>query len=433
MTDMHGHTSGQHRRDAGATLVTIVVALTMFAAIGSAILKMVVSASSARLLANNALRAFYLAESGGSYALSEYSRDGTIISGTFQLADDVGSFLITATTNANGVSFTSTGVFGSGTGVETRRQIRYDIVVNPPGSDELDIGFDEDGDMSLDDTWNVDAGSAKMVSTGPSGGEPALLMKGTDVEISMDWQGNPDLDLVSAWQNEGELLSYEVQVKIKPRSPGSVQGNHYMFGLSFRLDVAAQDSYGISFFRSVAGNKKLPSWLTALNGFSGIRNGSPHLVLWERQAGVITLMNHYQLTQADGVLAWDSKEGAWLLDPWSAIYLQVDEDFSGGGGSRVNHISAFVEGPTVYPRGGTISWDTGDFNAPSWNAATQPISDGTFTSANFDTRLPAEIGIHAFYDANASQQQFFDDFKMKVEGFGGSSSGAPDIASVVQY
>ncbi|MDD2391032.1 MAG: hypothetical protein PHP23_15070 [Desulfobacterales bacterium] len=45
------------------------------------------------------------------------------------------------------------------------------------------------------------------------------------------------------------------------------------------------------------------------------------------------------------------------------------------------------------------------------------------TSENFDILQPDEIGVHAFYDSNASNDQFFDDFELKVEGLGGGPDG----------
>jgi hypothetical protein len=50
------------------------------------------------------------------------------------------------------------------------------------------------------------------------------------------------------------------------------------------------------------------------------------------------------------------------------------------------------------------------------------IIDGTLTSENFDTGRPVEIGIHAFYDSPAANDQFFDDFGMVIAKSGDSGS-----------
>ncbi|MBM4148798.1 MAG: hypothetical protein FJ224_07120 [Lentisphaerae bacterium] len=427
MKHMHGKILERNRD--GALLISLIVLITVFAGLGAGIVGLVASSTHTRLLANNAQRAYYLAESGGRYAVSRFKADRTVVSGTFQMLDSCGGFSIDTATNGNVLVFTSTGILNPGSGIETRHRITFRVNLTS-GSDTLDIGFDRDGDMRLDDEWNVDAGSVSIVQTGPSDGEPALLMRGEHVLISMNWQGNPALNILNAWLHENRTLGYGVQVKIKARSPGASQGNHYMFGISFRLNTVTQTSYGISFFRSIASNKQLPAWVSSLSGFNPLRDGTPYLVLWKQSGGTITLMRYRQLTPADNVLTWDSG-GFWTLTPWATLYLDLNEDFTGIGNTRMNHISGFVQGPTIYLRDAPVSWDFADFVPVAWVGATQPINDATYTSANFDTVQPNEIGVHAYYDQPSSQQQFFDDFALRVDGFGASSGGYS--GSHVQY
>ncbi|MHB8090856.1 MAG: type IV pilus modification PilV family protein [Syntrophales bacterium] len=379
----------------------------------------------------------------------------------------------------------STGIVSSGW-LTARNKVTKNIIKAAaalPGQDvPVPVGFDTNTDTTLDTTWNVAPGTdASIVSTGPSDG-PALQLKGDVSTVSLNWQGSSAApDLVAVWNSNGQLLSYTIQVKINIDQEGS-KGRHYLAGLSFRLDNTTDDSYGVSYFRSYgtdAANKK-PAWIksAAFADFlaRGINNGNLYAVFWKKIAGTYTVLDYRLLTTGDGVIS-----GGNLL-PWSSLIVKVDEQFSGPDGARQNHIYAYLAGENSYPRG-TVSWTLTGFNeilwsqyagipawmgssayaagsvvvpdsqkghsyvcvtagtsgssAPSWPttrdatvadgtavwAESNKLIDGSLTSANFDTRRPDEIGVHAFYDSNAANDQFFTDFGMVLKGSGSGSGG----------
>ena len=219
-----------------------------------------------------------------------------------------------------------------------------------------------------------------------------------------------------------------------------------MLGLSFRLDTnntsgTSDDRfYGISFFRSIGrGDAQKPAWVNNLDSnFDPIMDGTPYIILWRKinSSSVFTLMDYKKLTVADGVLENEDE-----LKSWSTLVAKMREryqtDVNGnyildGFGNRIreNLITGYVQGASTYPLN-TINWDYSNFNLVVWGwhlsgqtvIAPQTVIDGTLTSSTFDIRRPEEIGIHGYYDSNAANDQFFDDFSSNFTGTGGSGSG----------
>lgn len=190
-----------------------------------------------------------------------------------------------------------------------------------------------------------------------------------------------------------------------------------MLGLSFRY-VDDNNYYGISFFRSIGrDDRQRPSWINDLpSSFDILMDGSPYIVLWKKVSGNYTLLDYKKLDASDGVI-----DGGNLKD-WSTIIVKIDEQFSGAGGSRENHISGYIQGTASYPRN-TINFNYTNFNPVVWNTNTQPIVDSSITSENFGSNRPDEIGLHGYYDSNTANDQFFDDFSIKFAGSGGAGGG----------
>lgn len=397
----HGN-GGPHARlparpgERGVALVAMVIALTLMALLGTAILSFISTNSQNQLLANSSERALLLARSG-TRLVSTIATDTTE---TLTLANG-DQIVIDRTVSPN----TSTGKVGIGTPFEAVRV----CTASPAAAiiEEIgDLEFDGDGDETLDVTWKVESGTGEIMSNGPSGGEPAVRVKGEEVLISVLWQDKDWLDLEQVWEAAGGLLSYELQVKTKVKVQGS-SGKHYLIGLSFRLDTTSDSSYGVSFFSSQAGS--VPNWLSTANGLAPLRQNGLHLVLWEKtNGGPITVIDSKKMVAGDNVL-----DGSALKD-WSTVVVSVEEQLSGPGGTRENHISAYVQGTTIYARDAEVDWDHGTFNSVVWQGVgVTTVTDATHTTENFATR-PAEIGVHAFYDAPAQNQQMFDDFRMRI-------------------
>jgi len=347
-----------------------------------------------------------------------------------------------------------------------------------------------DPDDDLDTIWDSNFDGADAVIVNTTDGPALMFKGTESGIISLDWQANPDvLDLATSWLNNRELLSYDIQVKVNIASKDK-KLDYYMFGLSFRLDTienlypADDNSYGVSFFHAKAeDDNKTPDWIKSADfaTFSSLRNPNIYIVLWKKTSGTYSLLDYKQMTEAEGVI-----DSSGNLKAWSAIVVRLVEQFDGNG-VRQNHIKVYVQGTDTYPRN-TINWTFANFNTvmwtqysgifykawtsstsyslgdtivptpknghcyvctsagisgisqPSWPTArsarvtdgtiiwteSTKIVDGTFTSENFDTRRPDEIGVHAFYDSNAANDQFFDDFAMRVVGAG-------DGSGLIQY
>ncbi len=322
------------------------------------------------------------------------------------------------------VRIISTGTFAPGGSMATSTTFtRIAVLGFLPGgsSDNVDDsqGFTEQGDPdTFAENWNVEGNEASIKGGGPADHEPAINLKGKEIAISLNWQDSANIpDLDSIWSGANGLLDYELQVKIKIDAEGN-KGDHYMLGQSFRY-VDDNNYYGISFFRSIGrDDNQRPDWIDDLpSSFDILMDGSPSIALWKKVSGNYTLLDYKKLDASDGVI-----DGGNLKD-WSTIIVKIDEQFSGAGGSRENHISGYIQGTASYPRN-TINWNYADFNPVAWNTNTQPIVDSSITSENFGTNRPDEIGLHGYYDSNASNDQFFDDFSIKFAGSGGAGGGS---------
>ena len=240
--------------------------------------------------------------------------------------------------------------------------------------------------------------------------EPALNLKGEKVTVSLNWVGNTDLpDLTEIRSQNDDLLSYELQIKAKEDIQGS-RGDHYMLGLSFRLNTATDSTYGISFFRSIGrGDVHRPGWIDDLNPVTfkdDVMNGDRYIVLWEKLSGTGT----YSLLDY-GPDPEVIEETIGELKPWPTIIVQIFE--SKEGGVRKNTISGYIQGTSSYSRN-TINWNYNNFKQVLFN-----VEDDSLKSETFET--PAEIGLHACYDSPANNDQFLDDFAMRILNNDGSA------------
>ena len=418
-----------HNAKSGVVLIVLVLVIVSIVGLGMISIRVSSGAMQSRITVGYAARAYYLAESGVEYVKGVRRNDTTLLpSGTYTLAGGDQIQLRTIPT-ANGVRVVSIGVANPGSGFETRRRITFILYDLGGGDTVVPIGFDIDNDGEFDDgNWNlVGLKKADIVDTGPSGGEAALDLMGTEGSIELNWQDNEELDLSSAWANNGNLLCYELQMKISPFETGNEQAfsHHYMLGFSFRLHPDTNTSYGVSFFRSrlfTAQGKVStpPDWFPS--EFSSLRGTNVYLILWHRIANQFDLINYRALDLSSGVV--ELVDGRPEIQEYSTLLLKLDEQFSGSSGGRENHISAYLQNVSVYPNWNSLAdqrWpdDTATFPGPVvWQApVTTTNVDSRLTSDGFDVIRPAEIAIHVFYDNAGANKKFFDDFGMKMDGF----------------
>ncbi|MEN6488258.1 MAG: hypothetical protein ABFD66_05150 [Smithella sp.] len=419
-------------------MITLIAAIVVIALTGSAMLYFFSTSSYGELFVNRQERAYYLAESGANYVLQQFVLNKTT-NGPFPATTEftVGNDkFIVRTYDKPGdpahLIIKSIGVAGSGW-LTTRQLVTKDIIkdaATAPGIPPVTIdpvtgkplSFDSNNNGALDTIWTPTAGTdAKIVNTGPSGG-PALQFKGDSNEIDL----NPAIIyLTSAWESNGGLLSYFIQVKINIDSQGN-KGDHYLLGLTFRK-IDNNNFYGFSFYRS-ENLSKLPAWCTS--AFTSVipNNGQVYAVFWKYSGGTRSVLAYTVMDYATyGVVTSATNQ---TLASWSTLIIRVNERFDGPGGACRNHLTAYVVGPSNYPLG-TLSWNLNSYKQITWTAVQglnpsqsapqQEIMEDSFTSAGF-TVTRQEIGVHAFYDSNSANEQFFNDFSTAIEGMGSGGS-----------
>jgi hypothetical protein len=284
-----------------------------------------------------------------------------------------------------------------------------------------------------EDYWTyVGVTSVDIARTGSSGTEPAIHMKRDVGRLELYWQTHPEVDLRKAWQDNANLLSYDLQVKVSPYdvSDARAYSSHYMLGLSFRLYQDTETSYGVSFFRSrmyepsrnpkkPPRELKPPDWLPP--ALEPLRGTNVYIILWCRTAAGFDLINYRTLDGSHNMTY--VADGVYELRDYVTMLVELDE-FIDNSGVRQNNIVVYMQNPDIYP-----NWnDTGDarwggdpvvFPSPiTWeNPAVIRHIDGRITSENFAVDSPSEVAVHFFYHKKGPNKKFFDDFMFRQEGY----------------
>jgi len=450
-----------HRPDCKSGSILIVVLFSLLAAglIGVAALRVSTSSRYERVGYSMSNRAHYLAESGASYVRSRRQLDKTFLPITpmtltldnqdqFTVVASLTNRIDDATTNLHQhLLVTSVGIVNPGSALEARKQLHFDISERGLDTNALPITFIDDKGKFNEDLWDLDGVVARVMSTGPSGDDPALQLQGEEGQMNLAWQDKPSLDLVQVWSYYGGLLSYDMQAKTQPFDTGdqSAYSEHYMLGLSFRVNTNNGSCYGLSFFRSL--NKK-PSpgikWPVQLPAeFQALRGTNIHVVLWHRPSDIGSVTNYVliksrRLAPSDGLLVWrqlnPSQPGSWELRDYATLLLELKEKYASGSTNRENHISVYTQNPDVYPRwadGDPVhaEWQENTNKFPhklTWDSGESEVVDSRSTSAGFGTIKPNEVAIHVFYDMPGASKQFFDDFALRVP-FTGNPYGGTQI------
>lgn len=443
----------QRQGNRGAVLVVVVLAMIAAGLIGTAILSMASSSRLERVQFGITNRAYYLAESGAAYVRARRFANPLFGLAPFHpLTNDfangdrfvvnvfVTNFVSGAVTGQH-VLVESLGIARPGTALEARQRIYFDMHEKGIATNSLPFGlFTAEGefDEGLWDLQNID--NVYIKETGPSEHQLALNLKTTEGQINLHWQDKPGLNLLKVWAYHGGLLSYDVQTKLQPfETSGSAFSQHYLLGLCFRLHPDTNNCYGLSFFHSNTNDTwdkvtKAAPWLANLDtNFLALRGSNIYVALWYRAAGgaTIQLLNSRRLRSEDGLLVDFTSGGKTFpaLIDYATLLLQLDEVYNGT--NRENRIVAYASPPDRYPIWPNLSstnaiWqeDAGCFPGPLvWDNGVVTNVDDRITSANFDTLVPSEIGVHVFYDSGGANKTFFNDLAIRVEGFGSQAGG----------
>ena len=429
-----------YNNNKGIMLIGLIVVITIVGIMSAGSLYFISGSTQTTLFANASSRAYYLAESGINYAKLNVGKGKSYKAGTQFNLDNGDAFIIKTELDPQDPSRTiiySTGVVNPGSWLESK----YDITSNFIKSGGIDLSelvgltkADKKGELVENPIWSIkgqpkvkvkkDIGKAVLGFTSQKGPEKSKegekdkkIQTYLPILLSLGWwKTNPEKpDLDQAWSDYNELLSYEAQVKVKLEINGG-HGDHFMHGISFRLSPKNPGwagsntfrSYGISYFKSK--NLTWPFDIDLDNSFKAIMNNFIYIVLWEKisSSNTLSLIDYRKLSRYDGVL-----DGSDLKD-WSTIFLRLEEKLDGPKGTRQNHIFGFFKGPADPPLG-EIDWDSSNYNIVQWkNNTSGHVSANSLTTTDFRTYNPDEIGLHAFYDSNASDKQCFADFSLKL-------------------
>ncbi|MFH1154011.1 MAG: hypothetical protein V1793_09345 [Pseudomonadota bacterium] len=270
-----------------------------------------------------------------------------------------------------------------------------------------------------------------------------LITDGQGALIFLKWHDNPDPlssmpDLVQAWSNNQQRLSYDLQIKFKlAKDENPLKFEHYMMGLCFRLDVKKGNTYGLSLFRHKQVHKgENPDWLDHFSQQDlekiSDEKGTPQLILWKCSGSGgedYKLLRHVSLLadECTDDLVKCSNDENYLLTDWSTLVLHLEERYtSDDWNSRTNVISAYVRTPEQsgklfeYLPGSPVHWFFPEFCKADWS----PCEDATFTTKDFSQKVPEEIGIHCFDDVNAPHTTFFTDFSIRLVNPGKKADGS---------
>ena len=421
--------------DRGSVLIGVVIVMVIVGAMGGALLTMNNTSSVNQFGSMDGFRAFYLAESGGRYAIPVINKNledpatllGLLDGHTFTFSNG-DRFQLALSYVEPVYTLLSTGILAQGTReLNATRQITYRITKL---GTQIDFPFDDKN--LFKENFEFDGRKGKLKDKKKDlDGTSAVELKGDDTYMHFDWD-NPKAnlpDLVSIWNTNDQMLSYDMQLKIKiieeeENKWKKKESPEFLVGLTFRDN--GSDMYGLSFLKvdSCSDKHTMPgdfcSW--------GLSTNTLYVVLWKNIGGAYSLIDSHEIESAS--ILDDN-----ALSDWSTLVVHVEEDYlldadgnrqdldGDGYDDRLNRISGSVQGADAYPRG-TIDWNF-EFQDIPWD----PVTDSSLTTetlgAGPDT--PSEIGIHNFVNKDNVEKVYIDDFSIRFN----SSSGNP--SSVEQY
>lgn len=388
----------------GSVLIGVIVAVTIAAGLGTAMYSLTSTSTFTQLGSMDATRAYMLAESGGQYGIKRISETDSsdltarnnliteLTTAPFSLTDAGQFSLSTSYTQTPGFhNFVLTSVGAPNT--TSSQTITYAVRIADLSGFEPPFDEAPGNDEALNPyNWNV-VGDVDL----DVGDEELELNDGNaDTQVSFNWT-DPDTslpDLEQIWNDYNNLLTYEVQIKIKLGNDDDV-----LAGISFRLNTSGDNNitndafYGLSYLWCKDGND--------LPGFCGADNDTTFIVLWKQASdGTQTVISRKEASSVDNDLVDHDGE----LEKWSTLVVRVQEQINPDNDVRENLIYSYVAEKNTYPQG-TTHWDYNDFTAVNWDTCGTDcssgsdcscVSDTTYTTENFTTYKPDEIGIHTF-------------------------------------
>nr|MBF0222595.1 hypothetical protein [Desulfobulbaceae bacterium] len=393
----------------GSVLIGVIIAVTVAAGLGTAMHSMTSTSIFTQFGSMDATRAYLLAESGGQYAIKRIAEiDSSDVTARNDLVTELTTapFTLTAAGQFSlGASYSQTPGFHKyvltsvgAPNSASSQTITYSIRLADMAGFEPPFDEAPDNDEALNpDNWNV-VGDVKLDADDE---ELELNDGNADTQISFNWT-DPDTslpDLAEIWEAYNNLLTYEVQIKIKLGDDDDV-----LAGISFRLntsgdtDITNDAFYGLSYLWCKDGND--------LPGFCGTDSDTTYIVLWKQASdGTQTVISRKEASSVDSDLVDNDGE----LEKWSTLIVRVQEQINPDTDVRENLIYAYVAERDTYAQG-TMHWDYNDFTVVSWDTCATDCSSGgdcscvadtTYTTEDFSTYTPDEIGIHTFGNEEA--------------------------------
>lgn len=393
----------------GSVLMGVIIAVTVAAGFGTAMYSLTSTSTFNQLGSLDATRAYLLAESGGQYGIKRIvETDSSEAAARADLITELSASPYTLTDSGQfslSASYVSSPAFHNYTltsigapNALTSQTITYSVKL--PDEAGYQVPFEAAPGSHDDlnpDSWNA-VGDVEL----DTGDQELELNDGhADTQVSLNWT-DPDTtmpDLAEIWASYGNLLTYEVQLKVRLSNDDDV-----MAGISFRLDtggdsVISNDAfYGLSYLWCKDGHD--------LPGFCGSDNDRTFVVLWKQATdGTQTVISRKMASSIDT----DLVDGDGELERWSTLIVRVQEQKNPDTDVRENLIYSYVANPSIYPQG-TMHWDYTAFTAVSWSSCATDCSSGsdcscvadtTYTTENFGTFTPDEIGIHTFGNEKA--------------------------------
>lgn len=391
----------------GAVLMMTIIAVTIAASLGTAIYSFVSTSALTQVGSMNDTKAYYLAESGGHYAVKRLtgidSSNATVrnallteLAASPYTVTDAGQFVLQS------FSYTTSGGFAqfsfSAKGIPTDASISRTIsyIVKVPDQGGINIPFDGTGPTLNSDNWNK-SGSVALDTANQKVTLNSGVTSGQDsTQVSLDWN-NPNStlpDLADVWTYGNGMLTYEIQAKVKLYSNNS---DDVAAGISFRLKTQGDTTFSNDSFYGLS-----YVWCydrSDTPALCGSDTNKTFIVLWKQQAnGTQTVIGKQLASTVATSLVSSGK-----LVSWATLVVRVQEQLNTVTGVRENLISAFVGDPVTYPKG-TIHWDYTKFAVVKWQSAfsgtdcsgglKSSVADADFLTTNFNTQPQDEIGVH---------------------------------------
>ncbi len=336
-------------KEKGSVLITLIIVMTVTAALGAGMVYFTSSSSLSELFSNQEARAYYIAEGGGRYAFSllkgnsayfDAYAQGSPYNQTFTLSngDQFRLVVYQHPSIAGNVIIQSTGLVNAGLWTRSRRLITWNMAKssmgggnNPPPvnlSDFLD-NQPKNGTAGDYSVVNVDGSSALKVDENKHGNPE-------EAYIAMPAWAESLNPFYNAWNAAGGFLSYDSQVKLaigdNSGTPFTYRPAQYCMGITTQhhRTTSAQQHYfySLSVVRTYGGSGRGDNIPNSLIEGTGVANNTPMIMLWVRNQNQ---SDHWlafqQISTSDYILSesyfffshWPS------IKPWTTLYLRVVE------------------------------------------------------------------------------------------------------------